>query len=431
MNYIFEISDHLYSNNNKFLKFWTAIIILNSGVINYSTFFLGLLPFHYSVHFALVIPLIILFSKSNIVRKGTDNTNSLGYSLLVISLFLFFIFIKDLSIVGSQYNNYPLPTLFNQALCYFFIFNLTRCNIDSMLDLVYKMQIVLFVISIFTILQYIFPELFIYSESIFENITVDYTSSFTRYQHVAYHFAMLSIFLFLFYQNYSHLFSVKKKLFFYFNFIIQLVNLFTANYRSSIIAVAILIMTAFFMNFLFLKNFLQKFFAAIIVIIVILISVNFYIYQILNFPVLSRILNTNSIFNDPNILWRIVESEIALQNMNTFLSYIWGVGYINPFSYFNLQVVFLHNGFISIFYNFGIIGSILFSILIFFILKQIFQNYFYHNKYLFSIFSIYFFTLLLQNFSSGIFNREESAILAFGTFVFFLINPIHLSQVND
>jgi hypothetical protein len=241
-----------------------------------------------------------------------------------------------------------------------------------------------------------------------------------RFQHPAYHFAMLSFFVTMLQLLEFGQYKIYHKIFILLNTIIQAYSILIANYRAAIIA------TAFFLLFssliiLFSRRG-RKFYTRTFLIIALFCGVIFLFSDVIfAIPWFARIVDTKSILNDPNMAWRIVELLMAISRMNTWGDYILGMGYGRPFPYAGELAAFLHNGFVSIFYNFGVIGSIL--------MLNIWANfYIYIRRYLrpahtpaYYITITYFIALMIQNWSSGIFNREEAAIISFILFLLVVV----------
>ena len=100
---------------------------------------------------------------------------------------------------------------------------------------------------------------------------------------------------------------------------------------------------------------------------------------------------------------------------NWFLGVGYADGFLNPLAPDEEQeTYFLHNGYASIFYNYGILGSLAWLTLILsvavFVMKRLSDC---RRELLFVMLSLYLLGQLVVNFTSAIFNREISATFCF------------------
>jgi hypothetical protein len=383
-----------------------SIIILNSGIIRYDFFFFGLINFSYTVHI-LLSSFIIFKIIANSISDSHRNV-VISKTLFIILIYLLLRFCHDFYIVGSLYQDYALPTMFSQVLSFVFIYVLYKVEILRLKDFVEKMQIAFFFLGLLTLMLYFQDpskarNLDLWSEEF----------GFMRFRHGFYHLSMVSLYisciqLFVKHQEYK-----TKIVFTLSNIFIQLVSITLTNYRASM-GIAF----GFIFVVLFGYMFLKKRYGYIIIVLMMLMLTIFMISSQNNISgAFARLLTTESVMDDPNMIWRLLESKTALDQMDTIKDIIFGVGYLKPFYLDNYKIFFLHNGYISLFYNYGLIAVVLFGFLIWWFMKIIIVTI--KKELLFGLCSLtYIIGLLLQNFSSGIFTRDESAILAFGIFLF-------------
>jgi hypothetical protein len=121
---------------------------------------------------------------------------------------------------------------------------------------------------------------------------------------------------------------------------------------------------------------------------------------------------------DTSINYRIVESITALDAVLQGKKWIVGMGYrdgiINPLAKKELSSAFyLHNGYLSIFYNYGMVGVVIWIYFIWKIIAIIFRNIKLAMKNdLFMIVSLFILGLLVTNMTNGIFNRDINVIFS-------------------
>jgi hypothetical protein len=123
--------------------------------------------------------------------------------------------------------------------------------------------------------------------------------------------------------------------------------------------------------------------------------------------------------SDSSLAYRFIEMGYGLDKLAETGNWLLGVGYsdgfLNPLASDGEQeTYFLHNGYASIVYNYGIVGSFAWLALILsvavFVMKHIWDL---RRELLFVMLSLYLLGQLVVNFSSGIFNREISATFCF------------------
>ena len=123
--------------------------------------------------------------------------------------------------------------------------------------------------------------------------------------------------------------------------------------------------------------------------------------------------------SDSSLAYRFIELGFGFDKQDEKGNWILGVGYndgfVNPAAIpGDQETYFLHNGYASILYNYGIVGSVAWLALILyvgvFVVKRVSNC---RRNLLFILLSLYFLGQLLVNFSSGIFNREFSATFCF------------------
>jgi oligosaccharide repeat unit polymerase len=141
--------------------------------------------------------------------------------------------------------------------------------------------------------------------------------------------------------------------------------------------------------------------------------------------------------SDSSLAYRYIELGYGFDKLDEKGNWLLGVGYndgfLNPVATPGEQeTYFLHNGYASILYDYGIVGTLAWLALILyvavFIMKRILNN---RRNLLFIMLSLYFLGQLVVNFSSGIFNREISATFCFILAVDFLERAVIVSRESS
>jgi len=283
-------------------------------------------------------------------------------------------------------------------------------------------------IGIYVVIIYLWPE--VMSQEVRMGFLSDIVNEgkTARFHHPAYHLAMLSFFITVLQLIEFWRYTIYEKGFILLNTFVQAYSILIANYRATIMATIFFLLCSVLIV-IFLRE-RQKFFKRAFLIAALLGGlILLFSDVILSLPWLARIIDTRSILNDPNMVYRIIELVLGVSQMTTMKDYMLGMGYGHPFLYNGALTPFLHNGFVSIYYNFGIVGVIL--------LLNIWVSFFlFIRRYLrrtspmaYYIAATYFVALMIQNWSSGIFNREEPAIISF--VLFLLVVVLHSRQSHD
>ena len=117
------------------------------------------------------------------------------------------------------------------------------------------------------------------------------------------------------------------------------------------------------------------------------------------------------------------EAAYGVAAMNSPADLVFGMGYSHGFDFFGYKVFYLHNGYVTILYNFGVIGLCLFSVFgwrLFALIREVRRA----DPFLSNCGLAYGFALLIQNFSSSIVNREQSGTIAMLTFALIMVSSL-------
>jgi len=317
------------------------------------------------------------------------------------------------------------------SLSYSCLARLIKIKIKDYYRIIYFVQILLAFIAILVILEYIFPNFSSFNIGFIQDYRLQ-EKGFSRWQHSSYPLAMVSFFLASVVLP-SNYFNMKEKLIAVLSLIPQIFSLLIANYRATILVSLLFIALSILSHFLFTKK--NRIVGLITLSTILLFFIALFTSEYINTIFgssdwFSRLEATQSINSDANFYWRIIEAGLAISKMNSG-DYVFGVGFSQPFYYAGYKIFCLHDGFISIFFNFGIAGSLLFvslvAIYIFIVTKKFFKS----NKYIFSVSMSFLLALLIQNLSIGIFYREYAFVLAIIIFFFFSLKyPVTETNYN-
>ena len=385
------------------LVYVIILLVLNSGIVRYDSFFFGLIEFSYTVHILLNSVFICLLVYES--ETDRESNSAVKKGLLAIALYLFFRFCYDFYSVGSAYKDYAIPTMLSQVLSYVIIYVVYRMLIPDFEIFIRKLQNILFILGLLSIIFYLSN----ISEAKNEILWRE-GAEFIRYKHGFYHLSMLSLYI-----SCIQLFVIKNKYniaFVIMNIAVQLISISLTNYRSSMIISFGFVLTVLLMYLVMEKKYKYLLVVAIIAAVSAFISFDYDDSS----GIFARIFLTESLMEDPNMIWRMLESKMALDQMDTIKDYLIGVGYIKPFYLDEYKIFFLHNGYVSIFYNYGILAVFLYGFLIYNFIRSVFRNNIFRQMQGI-VTLIYLAGLLMQNFTSGIFTREESAVIGFGLFL--------------
>ena len=279
-------------------------------------------------------------------------------------------------------------------------------------------------VSLISILQILLPGLPIFGgvRPIDEASTVG--EGFVRFQTTYYHCSMLAIPLLI------YKLIAKGKNTYYFTLIILMLGMhFTtiiiAGYRASMfVLIAVL-----GLSYLILAK--QMMFKYRLFFIILAIPVIIIIYSYTT----QRNEQTQSASGEEtSLLYRYAELGMGFDKINSEDKWIFGEGYAdgfyNPLALAGSEeTYYLHNGYASILYNYGVIGAIAWLALILSIIYFIIINFKINNSNpFFVLIALYLLGEMVNNYSSGIFNRERNATFCF-LFAFALLE-VYVSKIS-
>lgn len=391
--------------------------LLNCGVFDYSTLFLGWVKYRSFVNFAIGLLLVILFKIFRLRKEKDSYDRYFRRPLFWILLLYSGVFLYDLLHVFSEYQNTALPLLLNQILVVYIVCLLLKYRIRNFPKFLLRIQFVLGLVALLVCLQYFFPAVFLQGKNV-TGFSIE-GETIRRYTHTAYHLAMVSFFI-LVVQLFSGMKYKKPQWgFLAFNLLLQSVSILVANYRATMILSFLFLLSSLFWFYVISGKGLKRLRGIALFSVFVIGFIFVFSYQIDWF---QRVKMTSSILQDKNMVFRFDEIREGMKLLKTPAEFFFGVGYIKFFYFYNdmFKTFFLHNGFASILFNFGIIGCLFFLNLIVKLFLGITKKFRKYRVRLFFISLGYLLVLMGQNFSSGVFTREPSALLGFGIFILIL-----------
>jgi hypothetical protein len=413
---------NLLNKDKKIFQVLMLVVLINNGFINYSTLSLNIIPFTFFINIILNLLLLFYLYFKNFKFEKKNKIKDLSLKIKIFSIYLFIISIKDLINLNFRHEIAPIGILITEAILYFLFAILIIIKINNIFYFLSKLQFLLFILALLAVINYYFPNAIpIVKSENYSNLIEGFKGEFYRYKHDIFYLSLISIFItiLLFLNN------QKSNLFFTsLNVVIQLISIFIANYRATIISILLFIMLSTL--YYLISNAKRKIRIYLSVIIVLILSYTLSVNGIFfTDKVFVRLYKTENLVEDDTMQWRFEEAAHALSNMDNIYDYIFGVGYSKPFNFFRSKTFFLHNGYVSIFYNFGLIGAFL-LILILYNVYLLIKNIHKKNKLLGAICIVFFVSILLQNFSEGVFNRGTTALLMFCIYVFIVSQLYHM-----
>ena len=397
--------------------FLAVFLLLNCGVFDYSSLLFGLVKYRAAVNFAVGVLLLIFLRIFRIRKEIRPYDRYFRKPLLWVLALYCTVFVYDFSRVLSDYQNTALPSLLSQILVILAVYLLLPYGVYDLQKFLLRMQVVLGLVALIVCVQYFFPGAVFPGDFTGGWITAE--EGVRRYTHTAYHLAMVSFFITSF-QMFSRMMYRKiETAFLTFNFFLQSVSILVANYRATMILSFLFVFLSLFWFFVIGRNGVRRLrgilcFALFMSLFVLIFSVQFDWFH--------RVREMGPIFTDENMIYRFNEIKEGMTLLKSPSDYLFGVGYIRFFYFYKdtFKTFFLHNGFVSVLFNFGIVGCLIVLNLLFRLFLGIYRKFHGTRRELFYISVGYLLVLLGQNFSSGIFTREPSALLGFGIFILVL-----------
>jgi hypothetical protein len=410
----------ILSKDKKIFIIVCFVILLSCNLTNYTVLSFGLLN-KYRSHYQAVFMFFLLLWLSKVTIKSENCNYSKLFNLLIyIGILLFIYYLKDLIIVNFDYKHYDSKLLV-VAILYMFGGMLLRANPNKIIKLAYYVEILFSLIALLVLFEYLFPNFFSFlgSENLDYIETRSIQGSINRWQNSAYPYAMFAVYLVII-LFFSSTLSFTKKMVLLPCLVLQVISLAISNYRATILVTLLFLFISIIIYFFSLNNTkpIHKINFIIIFISFLIFIVQYYSNTILEWS--GRLIVTSSFQDDANFQWRIFELLTAFERMSP-RDYIFGMGYCHPFYFMGYMIEFLHNGYASILYNFGIVGSVLFLLMLINLIKAIYKTNYLKDKFMLLVSIAFLVCLLIQNFSVGIFNREYEFIVSFILFTFFSV----------
>lgn len=368
---------------------------------------LGVLNVPKSIDYYLAFFVGVVFplrQQSGIATEPRSEEQSFKIPILIILGVVAIRFAMDAFVEGDILRG-PWKIAFVSGLYYMVYFSFHRAlGKDNTFAVIKSFIYVSSTVSLYTYLQILFPSLTLVSGTVSE-----VGDSFFRYQSVYYHFSVLSLLLI------AHLLleaklPLRQIVFFV---ILAATNFFTVlitGYRATL-----------FVLLGCLGLYLLRFWKRVshgtkLAMIVLLLPFAFYVYEY----TIERNAETVRDEGDSSLTYRLLEAGLGLEKLAGDDSWIWGVGYadgfLNPWGgqVGGQETYFLHNGYISILYNYGLVGSAVWLAFIVTLLAYMIRHYRDNRTNSFYVLiTLYLLGQLVVNFSSGVFNREPAAPFCF------------------
>lgn len=260
-------------------------------------------------------------------------------------------------------------------------------------------------VSIVNILQWSFPGWTIFSGlASFSETSSEVGESFVRFRTIYYHFGVLAILLAAWSLT-SPGFTPLGRTFLFVSFLVNSTAVMINGYRATMYV--LLGCLLFYTVYMFSRMTWKARSLALLTAIPLMLVIYLYAQQ--------RNPETESpVGEESSLVYRLVEAGIGIEKLDQDDAWLCGIGYrdgiVNPWGGIQggQETYLLHNGYVSILYNYGIVGSIAWAYLIVsvsvFVIRHYSQN---KNSGLYVILGLYLFGQLVVNYSSGIFNREQ------------------------
>jgi hypothetical protein len=398
--------------------YFSIIFLLFSGLYPLSFFSGGLIAFggiDYGLTFliAILIPLLFMGSESTDVPY-------LKKAILLILTVVFIRFVLD-GFVQPEIERGPWKIFLMSGSFYLSYFvlqrRLTPANLQSTIS---AFIFVSSFVSLVNIIQIAFPSLPLSAGGhSFGTSGGELGETYRRFPTTYYHFSTLATVLLVSRLSGSDVVR-RKKVGLAVLLLLNLLTVATGGYRANMYALLFTLGLFFISSFRRLRRATRTWF------VLAGIPVVFLVYQY------SVMRDTDTVFEEgggKSVGYRFLEAGLGLEKLANTGNWLFGVGYadgfINPFATEEGQsTYYLHNGYVSILYNYGIIGVVAWGVLLISIILFIVRHYrASRGDLLFLILSFQLLGQLIQNFSSGIFNREPSATFAF-IFAFCLLEKV-------
>lgn len=357
--------------------------------------------------------LILLIVCCSIFFRGKKYdlaTSNFKYHIAAIILVVLLRFLLDIfeqpTISPGPYKIFFVNGLFYSTY-YLLHRDIYKLNIKTVINL---FMIISVIISLINIVQLMLPSIpiTVSSISLEESLKQFQNQKYNRLQTVYYHYSSLAILLSLFYIT-SNDVKLSDKLKYGIFISLNMITIISNGYRATlytILAITILYITLSLNKLSNLNKALSM-----TLLTGMFIAIYFYTEQ-------RNIETANVIGVDSSLFYRWVETNIGLEKLMYENKLLFGIGYLdgilNPLAPIDKETYFLHNGYVSILYNYGMVGTLVWLIFLLSILKFIAKNIrsiISHKLKL--LISLYLIGQLFVNYTNGIFNRDISATFCF------------------
>jgi hypothetical protein len=358
--------------------------------------------------------------------RGVERADS-GYLKTAIKLVLFTVFVRfvldfgvDPAIAKGPWRTFLLVGGFYSV---YFVFR--KHLHPDILPIVFRFFVgVASFVSLINIMQVVLPGWALLGGARSFSLTgADVADTFVRFQTTYYHFATLAIVL-LVYLLVQPQCTPARRVWYIALVVLNFVTVFINGYRANMY---VLVSTILVFGALSFHRSQSK---SKLWLLVATLPLMYFVYQ---YTVVRGSETTTIEGDNTSIEYRLLEAGLGIEKMESAGAWVFGVGYadgfINPFAPEpGQETYFLHNGYLSIVYNYGIVGSIVWLFLVYMVLRFIARNFRQHRRDdLYVIISAHLIGQLIQNVSSGIFNREPSATFCF----LFAFSVLEISTTTD
>jgi hypothetical protein len=390
-------------------SYFTLIFFLFSGLYPLTFLTGGMIAvdgFNYFVTLLLGVFLPWTFP-----AEASEWSKTFGIPIVLIILVITIRFLLDSAVVPSlEPGPWKMAYLSGMFYLVYFVFR-KHLSQESVYTVIDQFLSVALVVSSINILQWLFPKWVIFAgASTFSEHRTEVGETFQRFQTVYYHFAVLSLMLVVFLFT-NHVKSGHGRPFLLLSFFLSSVAILVNGYRATIF-VLLACLLAYFLRIM--RNLSWRVRTVTILASLPLILI-MYSYTS------ERNAQTESVEGEESsLVFRLVEAGLGIEKLSSDDAWLFGVGYrdgiLNDWGGVDggQNTYFLHNGYVSVLYNYGLAGAVAWLSLIVGVIAYIIRNL-RGNKdnALFVILALYLLGQLAVNYSSGIFNREPPVTFCF------------------
>jgi hypothetical protein len=403
--------------------YFVVIFVFFSGLFPLTFLSGGIIPIDgYNYFLTLIVGVLI-----PLAFKGSTNINAAEFRnpLFLILAVMTLRFVLD-AFTTSTVITGPWRLEYLSGLFYlvYFVFHkhMTQENVHCVIRYFIRVATV---VSSVNILQWLFPNWAIFSGlTSFSEHTSDVGGSFVRFQTIYFHFGVLAVLLVACLLTSPESTSLTRP-FLLMSFLFNSVAVMINGYRATMYV----LLGCLLLYFIHMFSGMTRRARSVALLTTIPLILVIYLYA------QKRNAETETPEGDESsLVYRLVEAGAGIEKLDQDNAWLCGIGYrdgmLNPWGGTpgGLETFFLHNGYVSILYNYGIVGSIAWGYLIVsvsaFVIRHYSQN---RTSGLYVILGLYLFGQLAVNYSSGIFNREPPVTFCY-LFAVSLIEKITLAS---